>query len=112
MSAVYELSFNPMPDADLKTGLAIETQLCRDFFLDAAQGIGDGDFFLGMDAVWVRQYKPLLPSSSSSASATVPAKDSAVKAIRKGRLKKEISFSSLQNGLPRMPKRRSLTVVR
>ena len=71
VSTVYELSFNSTPDADFKTGLAIETQLCRNFLLDAAQGIGDGDVsFLGIDAVWVRQYDPRSLSSSSPTSAT------------------------------------------
>ena len=65
VSAIYEFSFNPTPDADIKTGLMIETQLCRNFFFDAAQRIGDGDVsFLGMDAVWVRKYDPRSWSSS------------------------------------------------
>ena len=70
VSTVYELSFNPTPDADVKTGLAIETQLCRNFLLDAAQGVGDDVSFLGMDVVWVRQYDPRSLSSSSPTSAT------------------------------------------
>ena len=75
VSALYELSFNPKPDADVKTGLAIEAQLCRNIFLDAARGIGDGDSFLGMDAVWMERYDPLASSSSSPPSippSTVP----------------------------------------
>lgn len=66
MSTLYELSFNPTPDAHTKTGLSIETQLCRNFFLDAANNIGEDDFpFLGMDATWLRQCDPLSWSSSS-----------------------------------------------
>ena len=72
VSALYELSFTPKPDADVKMGLAIETQLCRNFFLDAAQGIGDGDLFLGMDAVWMERYDPLASSSSSPPSTAIP----------------------------------------
>ena len=64
VSSLYELSFEPPPDADLKTGLAIETQLCRNFFLDAAHEIDDGDSFLGMDAVWVERYEPTSSPSS------------------------------------------------
>lgn len=80
VSAQYEISFTPKPDADVKTGLAIETQLCRNFFLDAAQGIGDGELFLGMDAVWMERYDPLPPSSSSPPSTAIP--DSAVETKR------------------------------
>lgn len=65
VSALYELSFNAGHDADVKTELAIETQLCRNLLLDAAQEVGDGDRFLGMDAVWVERYGPPPPSSSS-----------------------------------------------
>ena len=84
---MYELSFNPTPDAHVRTGLAIETQLCRNFFLDAAQRIGDGDVsFLGMDAVWVRQYDPRSWSSSSPPSA---ATDSAAEASRDGETQEE-----------------------
>ena len=62
VSSLYELFFEPPPDADLKTGIAIETQFCRKIFLDAAQGVGDGDSsFLGMDAIWVEQYEPAAP---------------------------------------------------
>lgn len=68
VSSLYELSFDPQPNADLKTGLAIETQLCRNFLFDVAQEHSDGDSFLGMDAVWVRRYDQIpLPSPPSIA---------------------------------------------
>ena len=87
VSTVYELSFNPTTDADIKTGLAIETQLCRNFFLDAAQGIGDSDVsFLGMDAVWVRQYDPRSWLASSPPSA---ATDSATEVSHDGETQEE-----------------------
>lgn len=71
VSTLYELSFNPTPDADVKTGLSIETQLCRTFFLDAAQSISKGDFpFLDMDATWLKQCDPLSWLSSSPSSTT------------------------------------------
>ncbi len=68
VSALHELSFNAAPDADLKTDLAIETQLCRNLFFDAAQGIGGGELFLGMDAIWMKRYDPIPPPSSISTS--------------------------------------------
>ena len=57
VSSLYELSFEPQPDADVKTGLTIETQLCRNFFSNTAQKMSDSDLFLGMDAVWLQQYE-------------------------------------------------------
>ena len=69
VSALYELSFNAGHDADVKTELAIETQLCRNLLVNAAQEVGDGDRFLGMDAVWVERYDPPPPPSSSSPTA-------------------------------------------
>ena len=72
MSSLYELSFDPTPSSDVKTGLAIEAQLCRSFFQDAAQAIGDGDSFLGMDAVWVEPYDPGLGDQTSRAKTTPP----------------------------------------
>lgn len=50
VSSLYELSFSAAPDKDSKERFAIETQLCRELFMDAARGSGDGDLFLGMDA--------------------------------------------------------------
>ena len=64
VSSLYELSFDPELHPDVKTGLGIQGQQCRYFFRDAAQRIGNGDLFLGMDAIWVEQYCPT-PSTSS-----------------------------------------------
>ena len=66
VSSLYELSFEPQPDADVKTGLTIETQLCRNFFSNTAQEMSDSDLFLGMDAVWLERYEPSAPRSPSS----------------------------------------------
>ena len=66
VSSLYELSFNPELDPDVKTGLGIEMQQCQYFFRDSAQGIGNGDLFLGMDAVWVEQYYPTASTSPPS----------------------------------------------
>ena len=71
VSSLYELSFDPTPNSDVKTGLAIETQLCRSFFQDAAQALGDGDSFLRMDAVWVEPYDPGSGDQTSQAK-TIP----------------------------------------
>lgn len=67
MSPLYELSFSPGLDPDVKKGLGIQMQQCRYFFRDAAQGIGNGDLFLGMKAVWVEQYYPTPSTSPLSA---------------------------------------------
>ena len=87
VSTLYELSFNSTPDADVKTGLSIETQLCRNFFLDAAHNVGEDGFpFLGMDATWVRRYDTPSCSSSSPSSTTT---DSAGEAFPEGRIPEE-----------------------
>ena len=67
VSSLYELSFNPELNPDVKTGLGIQRQQCGIFFRHAAQGIGNGDLFLGMDAVWVEQYYPTPSTSPPSA---------------------------------------------
>ncbi len=67
MSSLYELSFSPGLDPDVKKGFGIQMQQCRYFFRDAAQGIGNGDLFLGMEAVWVEQYYPTPSTSPPSA---------------------------------------------
>ena len=81
MSSLYELSFNPEPDPDVETGLGIQRQQCRYFFRDAAQGIGNADLFLGMDAVWVEQYYPTPSTSPPSA-----ASESAIEIRRDGKI--------------------------
>ena len=75
VSSLYELSFESQLDADLRTGLTIETQLCRSFFSDAAQDVSDSDLFLGMDAVWIEQYEAAAPSSSSSTATGLKAEE-------------------------------------
>ena len=74
VSSLYELTFNPPPSADLKTGLGIETQLCRNSLFDAAREIEDCDLFLGMDAVWMSPYEPItiIPPPTSPESTTEP----------------------------------------
>jgi hypothetical protein len=67
MSSLCELSFSPELDPDVKKGLGIQMQQCRYFSRDAAQGIGNGDLFLGMEAVWVEQYYPTPSTSPPSA---------------------------------------------
>ncbi len=74
VSALHELSFNAAPDADLKTELAIETQLCRNLFFDAAQGIGGGELFLGMDAIWMERYDPIPSPTPAATDAAVEIK--------------------------------------
>ena len=67
VSSLYELSFNPELDPDVKTGLGIQTQQCRYAFRDAAQGTGDGDLFLGIDAIWVEHFYPTPSAALESA---------------------------------------------
>lgn len=81
ISSPYELSFNPELDPDVKTGLGIEVQQCRYFFMDAAQEIGNGDLFLAMDAVWVEQYY-----SNPSSSPISAASESAIEIKRDGEI--------------------------
>ncbi len=72
VSSLHELTFNPPPSAALKTGLGIETQLCRNSLFDAAQEIEDRDLFLGMDAVWMSPYEPIIPPSTFPESTMEP----------------------------------------
>ena len=72
VSSLYELSFESQPDVDRRTGLTIETQLCRNLLTaDSEKLRGDGDLFLGMDASWMEQCGST-GSSSSSSTATGP----------------------------------------
>lgn len=66
VSSIYELAFSPDLDANIKIGLHIETQMCRQNFSKVAEEIDDGDLFHNVDAVWVEQYYPVLSSSPSS----------------------------------------------
>lgn len=52
-SSIYELAFKPALDADVRVGLGVEAQMCRHFFVEVAERIGDGDLFRSTDAVWV-----------------------------------------------------------
>ena len=70
VSSLYELSFHLNLDSDIQTGIAIETQLCRSLFQEAARATGDGNHFLGMDAVWVEPYDPDLGDRTSQAETT------------------------------------------
>jgi len=80
VSSIFELAFSPDLDADIKITLGIERQLCQQFFNTAAKKLDDdGDFFHGLDAVWVEQYHPI---PSSSPSSTTP--DSAIGMERGG----------------------------
>lgn len=72
VSSLYELSCTPEPDADVKSGLGIETQSCRSFFNEAARGTRDDGLFLGLDAVWLEEYYAIPLSFFASATLVSP----------------------------------------
>ena len=73
VSSAYELSFHSDVDENIKTGLFIEKQRCRNTFMEAAQGMSDGFDFLNMDAAWAESYYAIeCPSPSSGASEFTP----------------------------------------
>ena len=73
-SSLYELHFDIEPEDEVKTGLSIEIQLCRSFFVDAAKEVDQDDGFLAIDGSWIEPFRPASsrPSPSSASSQSDP----------------------------------------
>lgn len=56
VSSPYELNFDMEPKDEFKTGLSIETQLFRNFVINAGQEVDQDDGFLAMAGLWIEPF--------------------------------------------------------